>query len=134
MADSAKKPSTSDDRGLGGQDLDKQVREAMSKAADLISHGGEAEESGATLMRLQIAHSLSLALSDSVAQTRRLQSLALAGQAAAQRTILEGGDADSARQAAELGHHAVEDSTKDTLELARAALSLFEQASSDKNR
>ena len=104
--------------------LNDQVLAAIEKANATLREGGA--EDGRSLIRLQIAHSLSLALADAVAQTRRLQTLAIAGQAAAQKRLMDGADPDLAREAAGLGHQAVEDSTRDALELARAALELFE--------
>ena len=109
--------------------LNDQVLDAIEKANEVLRQGGN--EDGRSLIRLQIAHSLSLALADAVAQTRRLQTLALTGQAAAQRRLLDGGDPDLAREAAGLGHQAVEDSTRDALELARAALALFENPATE---
>lgn len=107
-------------------DLDGPVAEALSRAAAMLEHS--AGDGGAALIRLHIAHSLSLALADSVAQTRRLQTLALAGQAAAQRRLLEGIDAEGAQLASELGHRAVEDATRETLSLAKAALQILSHA------
>lgn len=110
-------------------DTPPEVEQALRKAAALLERS--AGDGGGALIRLQVAHSLSLALADAVSQTRRLQTLALAGQAAAQRRLLEGGDEDAARAAADLGHQAVEDSTKDTLSLAQAALDILSRADED---
>ncbi len=106
--------------------LNGEVLAAIQKADETLRRGTQGD--GQSLIRLQIAHSLSLALADSVAQTRRLQTLAMAGQAAAQRRLLDGGDPEIARQAAQIGHEAVEISTHETLELARAALQLFQKS------
>ena len=106
--------------------LHHEVAAAMEKVGEHLQHGGLSDGKG--LIQLQIAHSLSLALADSVAQTRRLQTLAMAGQAAAQRRLLDGGDPDTARLAAQMGHEAVEASIQETVELARAALELFQQS------
>lgn len=111
------------------RDLDGPVEEALGRAAALLKGGGPSTgDGGAALIRLQIAHSLSLALADSVAQTRRLQTLALAGQAAAQRRLLDGIDNETAEAAAAIGHKAVEDSTRETLSLAEAALQILAHA------
>ncbi len=106
--------------------LHHEVAAAMEKVGEHLRHRGPKD--GQSLIQLQIAHSLSLALADSVAQTRRLQTLAMAGQAAAQKKLLDGGDPETARLAAQMGHEAVEASVQETVDLARAALELFQQS------
>lgn len=102
--------------------LNSQILAAVEEAQRALRQGVDADSRN--IVRLQIAHSLSLSLADGVAHIRRLQTLALAGQAAAQRAILDGGDIDSAERAAELGYRAVVKANRQVVEMARAALDL----------
>ncbi len=99
--------------------LNSQILAAVAEAQRALRDG--VGEDSQNILRLQIAHSLSLALADAVAHVRRLQTLALASQSAAQRAILDGMDPDSAGRVADLGQRAVVKSTREVLALARAA-------------
>lgn len=102
--------------------LNSQILAAVEEAQRALRDG--VSEDSQNILRLQIAHSLSLALADAVAYVRRLQTLALASQSAAQRAILDGLDPDTAGRVADLGQRAVVKSTREVLALARAASSL----------
>lgn len=109
--------------------LDPQLVSALRQARQDLGRGPTAGEDA--LIRLQVAHSLSLALADGVAQIRRLQTLALASQAAAQQRLLDGGDAETAREVVDIGRQSVTDATEDTLSLAQAVIDLVGRSPSD---